>query len=205
MFLPRDRTYKRGKRSGLLLTPTFPLPCLFSCPKENDGPWVQLSTICTSSRLGARSGSRGSAPFPMCRLGSVISSSWDLSPVWSMRHCVSVDFPQFSRPSLTGLAVPWWVTVAFLGGVIVPYAYMVTLVFWMPPTPKAKLQYIVGLLIYILTGPFMTIAVLLYTSWHLDSFGWGKTRQVISEDSDSSDDEKALSDEESTVGLQTAI
>ncbi|KAF2273519.1 uncharacterized protein EI97DRAFT_383471 [Westerdykella ornata] len=109
------------------------------------------------------------------------------------------------------LHVPWYWTVGFLGGVLVPYIYMVTLVFWMPKTGKARCQYLVGLVIYIFTGPFLTIFVLLYTTWHLDSFGWGKTRKVISEESgdggdgSSEEDEKATSsqnnDQEATVGL----
>lgn len=35
---------------------------------------------------------------------------------------------------------------------------------------------------YIFCGPFLNIAVLLYASFYMDSFGWGKTRKVISEE-----------------------
>ncbi|KAH9203656.1 chitin synthase-domain-containing protein [Leptodontidium sp. 2 PMI_412] len=118
----------------------------------------------------------------------------------------------FIMGSIAGLihaatSVPWYVTVGFLGGVIIPYIYMVTLVFWMPPTPKAKAQFLLGLVIYFFTGPFLTIAIQFYTTYHLDSFSWGKTRRVVSEDNDngsnSLEDEKAstLNDDESTVGL----
>ena len=77
----------------------------------------------------------------------------------------------------------------------------------MPPTRKAKMQYLVGLVIYFFTGPFLTIFILLYTTYHLDSFGWGKTRMVVSEDTDNTislDDENMLTsinDEESIAGL----
>jgi chitin synthase len=93
--------------------------------------------------------------------------------------------------------------------------YMLTLVFWMPKGRKAKCQFLVGLVIYFFTGPFLTILVLFYTMWHLDAFSWGKTRQVISEDTDASGkeassnyaaDEKAphtvtVNDEEATIGM----
>ncbi|OAG13919.1 hypothetical protein CC77DRAFT_1002156 [Alternaria alternata] len=126
----------------------------------------------------------------------------------------------FIMGSIAGLihaarSVPWYITVAFLGGVIVPYMYMLTLVFWMPKGRKAKCQFLVGLVIYFFTGPFLTILVLFYTMWHLDAFSWGKTRQVISEDTDASGkeassndavDEKAphtvtVNDEEATIGM----
>lgn len=103
--------------------------------------------------------------------------------------------------------MPWYVTVGFLGGVLVPYLYMLTLVFWMPKDRKAKAQYLVGLVIYFFTGPVLTILVLFYTTWHLDSFSWGKTRQVISGDNDAESDDAAsekstLNDFEATVGLR---
>ncbi|CAN9304422.1 unnamed protein product [Alternaria alternata] len=126
----------------------------------------------------------------------------------------------FIMGSIAGLihaarSVPWYITVAFLGGVIVPYMYMLTLVFWMPKGRKAKCQFLVGLVIYFFTGPFLTILVLFYTMWHLDAFSWGKTRQVISEDTDASGKEASsndathekaphtvtINDEEATVGM----
>jgi chitin synthase len=87
---------------------------------------------------------------------------------------------------------------------------MLTLVFWMPKGRKAKCQFLAGLVIYFFTGPFLTILVLFYTMWHLDAFSWGKTRQVISEDTDISNDEVAtekamytvtVNDEEARVGM----
>lgn len=59
---------------------------------------------------------------------------------------------------------------------------MFTLVFWFPPTLKSKVQYFVGMVIYFIVGPFLTITVLLYALYHLDHFSWGKTRMVILDD-----------------------
>ncbi|KAH9871478.1 hypothetical protein IAQ61_005657, partial [Plenodomus lingam] len=113
--------------------------------------------------------------------------------------------------SLAGLIhsarhVPWYVTVGVLSGVIVQYLYMLALTFWMPKTRKAKWQYVAGLVIYIITGPFLTLYVLFYTTWHLDSFDWGKTRQVISEDTDGYEagekKKRTSEDREATAGLR---
>lgn len=97
--------------------------------------------------------------------------------------------------------------MGFLGGVIVPYIYMITLVLWMPPNNKARVQFLVGLVIYFFTGPFLTIGVLFYTIYHLDSFSWGKTRRVIAENNDSNSTMECerglgLDDEEAIVGVQ---
>lgn len=99
--------------------------------------------------------------------------------------------------------------MGFLGGVIVPYMYMLTLVFWMPKGRQAKCQFLVGIVIYFFTGPFLTILVLFYTMWHLDAFTWGKTRQVVSEDTAASGEDavgeksrpETLNDAEATVGF----
>ena len=36
-----------------------------------------------------------------------------------------------------------------------------------------------GRSIYIVFGPFLNIAVLIYATIYMDSFGWGKTRKVV--------------------------
>lgn len=87
---------------------------------------------------------------------------------------------------------------------------MVTLVFWMPKGGRAKCQFLVGLVIYFFTGPFLTILIQFYTMWHLDAFSWGKTRQVVSEDNSFSNNDavseadtrpEGLEDAEATVGF----
>jgi hypothetical protein len=65
---------------------------------------------------------------------------------------------------------------------------MICLVFWMPRTLKLKVQYIVGLALYLLTSPFLTILTLLYALYHLNHFGWGKTRKTIEVETDSTTD-----------------
>ncbi|KAF2848143.1 glycosyltransferase family 2 protein [Plenodomus tracheiphilus IPT5] len=101
---------------------------------------------------------------------------------------------------------PWYVTVGILSGVIIQYIYMLSLAFWMPKTRKAKLQYVVGLVIFLITGPFLTLYVLFYTTCHMDSFSWGKTRRVISEETNEygarARKETSLEDAEATIGLR---
>ncbi|KAH8653564.1 chitin synthase-domain-containing protein [Xylariales sp. PMI_506] len=80
---------------------------------------------------------------------------------------------------------PWYVTLGFCGAVIVPYCYMACLVLWMPRTLKLKVQYAIGLVLYLFTSPFLTIGTLLYALYHLNHFGWGKTRRTIDVETDS--------------------
>lgn len=48
---------------------------------------------------------------------------------------------------------------------------------------------------YVFCGPFICIAVLCYALWNADSFGWGKTRKVVSTDAnDDADDNVNLSE-----------
>ena len=53
---------------------------------------------------------------------------------------------------------------------------------------------------YVFCGPFINITVLLYASYHMDSFGWGKTRQVVAEDPATVTD-KASSPEDEQVDV----
>jgi chitin synthase len=125
----------------------------------------------------------------------------------------------FIMGSIAGLihaaqTVAWYITVGFMMGVIIPYIYMITLVFWMPKGKHAKKQYLVGLVIYFFTGPFLTITVQLYTTWHMDSFSWGKTRQVVAhpddgdqaqEESGSGTDVEEVRFEEKRASGQTVV
>jgi len=91
-----------------------------------------------------------------------------------------------------------------MAGVIIPYIYMLTLVVWFPTTMRSRFQYLAGLVIYWIIGPFLTVTILLYSLWHLNHFSWGKTRQVVFEESGSSstlNESTKKNDEESTVGL----
>jgi chitin synthase len=62
---------------------------------------------------------------------------------------------------------------------ICPLIYYVLIVGWQPRGVKARVQYLLGLLIYFFLGPFLNITVLLYALWSLDNFAWGKTRKVV--------------------------
>ncbi|KAI5793331.1 chitin synthase-domain-containing protein [Geopyxis carbonaria] len=82
------------------------------------------------------------------------------------------------------LFVEWWIILAFASVMLVPFAYTVCIVFWLPPTPLDKFRYILGLFMYVTVGMFLNIFVLLYAVFNVDSFGWGKTRKVVAEDPD---------------------
>ena|ERR1700761_3356495 len=91
-----------------------------------------------------------------------------------------------------------------MAGVIIPYIYMLSLVVWFPTTTKSKFQYLAGLVIYWIVGPFLTVTILLYSLWHLNQFAWGKTRRVVFEESESSctlNEQTRPNDEEATVGF----
>ena len=62
---------------------------------------------------------------------------------------------------------------------IVPMIYYVLIVVWQPRGFKARIQYLVGLVIYVFIGPFINVTVLVYALWSLDNFAWGKTRRVV--------------------------
>ncbi|KAH8651149.1 chitin synthase-domain-containing protein [Xylariales sp. PMI_506] len=97
------------------------------------------------------------------------------------------------------ISQPYWIILAFAGVMIFPVLYYVGIVLWIPRTALEKVQYLAGLTIFIVCGPFLNIAVLLFAIWNMDSFGWGKTRKVISSD----DDNKAVG-QEKTVSADAA-
>jgi chitin synthase len=66
---------------------------------------------------------------------------------------------------------------------IIPLIYYVCIVIWIPRGILARVQYLVGCVIYIFCGPFINICILLYACYHMDSFDWGKTRKVCTEES----------------------
>lgn len=65
---------------------------------------------------------------------------------------------------------------------LVPILYYIIIPLWFCGKMKDRLQFWTGLLIYLFFGPFCRMIVLCYSVWNIDSFGWGKTRQVIAED-----------------------
>jgi chitin synthase len=81
------------------------------------------------------------------------------------------------------LTQPYWIILAFVGVMIVPVLYYIGMAAWLVRGNLQRLQYLLGLFVFIVAGPFVNIAVLLYAVWNMDSFGWGKTRKVLADDS----------------------
>lgn len=63
----------------------------------------------------------------------------------------------------------------------IPIAYYIFIPLWLTKVWMTRVQFWAGLCLFVLCGPFINIAVLLYASFYMDSFGWGKTRKVITE------------------------
>ncbi|KAI1008236.1 hypothetical protein LB504_001750 [Fusarium proliferatum] len=76
---------------------------------------------------------------------------------------------------------PWWIIMAFAGIMIVPLIYYVIMAVWLPQSMLERFQYLLGLFIFVVLGPFLNIAVMVFAVFNMDSFGWGKTRKVIAE------------------------
>jgi len=64
---------------------------------------------------------------------------------------------------------------------ILPLIYYVLIVIWKPSGARERVQYLVGLAIYVFLGPFLNIVVLSYALWNMENFAWGKTRKVVKE------------------------
>ncbi|KAF4982656.1 hypothetical protein FZEAL_1763 [Fusarium zealandicum] len=76
---------------------------------------------------------------------------------------------------------PAWLIMCFAGIMIIPLLYYISLATWLPTTMVERAQFLFGLLIFVVCGPFLNICVMLFAVFNLDQFGWGKTRQVITE------------------------
>ncbi|EXA37836.1 hypothetical protein FOVG_11924 [Fusarium oxysporum f. sp. pisi HDV247] len=85
---------------------------------------------------------------------------------------------------------PWWIILAFAGIMIVPLIYYVIMAVWLPQSMLERFQYLLGLFIFVVLGPFLNIAVMVFAVFNMDSFGWGKTRKVIAETPDDQVQEK---------------
>lgn len=78
--------------------------------------------------------------------------------------------------------MPAWIILCFVAVMVIPIVYYLLIPTWLCTTWRERAQFYAGLALYVLGGPFIGIAVLLYASWNMDSFGWGKTRKVVSEE-----------------------
>jgi chitin synthase len=88
------------------------------------------------------------------------------------------------------LVVPAWIIMCFVSVMLVPIVYYLCIPLWLTKSWVIRVQFWTGLFMYVFCGPFLNIAVLLYASFYMDSFGWGKTRKVISEDDSAATSEK---------------
>ncbi|KAH6661362.1 chitin synthase-domain-containing protein, partial [Truncatella angustata] len=75
--------------------------------------------------------------------------------------------------------IPWWIIVTFASIMIIPLLYYVTMIAWMPRNLLERCQFMLGLCIFTLCGPFINIGVTVYAIWNMDNFSWGKTRTVV--------------------------
>ena len=64
---------------------------------------------------------------------------------------------------------------------IFPIMYYVGIAIWQPKGVRERVQYLIGLSIYIFLGSFLNITVLAYALWNVNNFSWGKTRKVVKE------------------------
>jgi chitin synthase len=89
--------------------------------------------------------------------------------------------------------------MCFVSVMLVPIGYYLVIPLWLTKSWVPRVQFWVGLSMYTFGGPFLNIAVLLYASFYMDSFGWGKTRKVISEDDTTTEPEAELQSKEKRV------
>ena len=80
---------------------------------------------------------------------------------------------------------PVWIIMAFVGVMLVPLGYYVIMTVWLPRGFKERVQYLAGLGLFVFCGPFLNITVMIFAVWNMDSFGWGKTRKIVTDDESS--------------------
>lgn len=73
--------------------------------------------------------------------------------------------------------------MCFVSVMLIPVTYYFAIPLWLCRKWVERLQFWAGCAMYILCGPFINISVLTYATIYMDSFGWGKTRKVIADES----------------------
>ncbi|KAI1134892.1 glycosyltransferase family 2 protein [Hypoxylon sp. FL0543] len=76
---------------------------------------------------------------------------------------------------------PLWITMAFASVMVIPLVFYLSMAAWMCRNRLERCQYLLGLCIFTICGPFINICVTLYACIFMDNFSWGKTRKVIAE------------------------
>jgi hypothetical protein len=93
--------------------------------------------------------------------------------------------------------------MCFSAVMLVPVTYYIGMAIWIPRKILDRVQYLIGLPIYLVCGPFINIIVLFYAILNVDSFGWGKTRKVVAEVAPPQHTTAMLSsDEEANIGIE---
>ena len=95
--------------------------------------------------------------------------------------------------------------MCFVGVMLIPITYYVFMATWLPRSNLERAQYIVGLAGFVVLGPFINISVMFYAVWNMDSFGWGKTRQVIEDDKAADETDGSASEAQSGSGGSTTL
>lgn len=77
--------------------------------------------------------------------------------------------------------------MCFVSVMLIPITYYLLMTLWLPRTMLEKTQFLLGLVEFVIFGPFINISVMIYAVWNMNSFGWGKTRRIITDDVDNGD------------------
>ncbi|GME48652.1 putative glycosyltransferase family 2 protein [Neofusicoccum parvum] len=117
---------------------------------------------------------------------------------WLLSISIAVAATSFY---IRGVA-PRWISYALLGIVLTRVVYYILMVFWFPRTSRERKQYLLGLFGYLIVGRLVSALILLYAMYYIDSFGWGKTRKVVSEASAPSGNLEPIRDEEASLGME---
>ncbi|KAE8318198.1 hypothetical protein BDV41DRAFT_590945 [Aspergillus transmontanensis] len=91
-------------------------------------------------------------------------------------------FASMARFIMAMFYVDAWIIFCFIAIASIPIVYYAIIPLWHSKQWHEAFRFWIGCLIYIFCGPFVNIAILLYSCHYLDSFGWGKTRLVVSDD-----------------------
>ena len=77
------------------------------------------------------------------------------------------------------LVVSYKLILSFAAVMMFPLSYYVLIVTWQPRRFRERIQFLLGLGMYIILGAFLNVTVLIYALYTLDNFAWGKTRKIV--------------------------
>ncbi|KAJ5893741.1 chitin synthase-domain-containing protein [Penicillium taxi] len=101
------------------------------------------------------------------------------------------------------MSVPPAILMAFVSVMLIPVTYYFCIPLWLCKKWLERFQFWLGCAMYIVCGPFLNISVLLYACWYMDSFGWGKTRKVITEPEEGKENQETPSQTQTQTQTQT--